>query len=361
MRAIGLELTLLVGALGACSAEQLGGVQRDAGTTPPTGVPTTDASTPPVFADASTGPVYSDACWVASLPAETQPILPVSTVVDACAAGTGAPVWSYPQNPVGINADDRRNIVGRWQTCNASLPGLPAHSAIEFGANGRWRLLAVDGTLLGTLLPLAGAGTSGYYYMLGTGQLNLAAEAAGGGIRGFFVSFTVGMDTLQFTNTGGVTPVYARTTPSPLNGADNPPPTTAGACSMAGTWDVPANTGPVRAPASVFSFDAAGNFVAGAEGTNLCDGHTAYGTYALSPGMFQLTSNVGLGGCPWCDTASFQAVFDVSCNSLSLTRQYDNCTGGRGYFNEPTTLTRRSAASSDAGTAAAFAATAPGP
>jgi hypothetical protein len=77
--------------------------------------------------------------------------------------------------------------------------------------------------------------------------------------------------------------------------------------------------------------------------------------------MFQLTSNVGLGGCPWCDTASFQAVFDVSCNSLSLTRQYDNCTGGRGYFNEPTTLTRRSAASSDAGTAAAFAATAPGP
>ncbi len=279
-------------------------------------------------------------------------------MVDACAAGSAATDWHYPQNPAGTGADDRRYIVGRWATCRASLSVLPAHAAIEFGANGRWRLLAVDA---GTLSPIAGTGTSGYYYLLGTGQLNLNLEDPGGGGWGFFVSFTAGMDALQFTGTGGgSTPVYARTTPSPLNGADNPPPTTDGACSMVGTWDVPANTGPIGAPASVFSFDAAGNFVAGAEGANLCDGHTAYGTYALSPGMFQLTSNIGLGGCPWCDTAGLPAAFDASCDHLSLTREYDGCTGARGYFNEPTTLTRRTAVSGDAGTTTAQDAVAPG-
>jgi hypothetical protein len=160
------------------------------------------------------------------------------------------------------------------------------------------------------------------------------------------------MDALQFSpfSNGGSTTVYARTTPSPLNGADNPPPTTAGACSMVGTWDVPPNDGPISAPAAVFSFDAAGNFVAAPEGTNLCDGHTMYGTYALSPGMFQLTSNVGFGVCAWWFTGAFPATFDASCDHLSLTRQYDGCTGGRGYFNLPTTITRRTAASTDAGT-----------
>ena len=182
-------------------------------------------------------------------------------------------------------------------------------------------------------------------------ELELHAEAPGGGIRDFFVSFTAGMDTLQFTDYAGSAAVYARTAPSPLNGADNPPPTAAGACSMVGTWDVPANTGPVGAPASVFSFDAAGNFVAGAAGANLCDGHTMYGAYALSPGMFQLTSNIGLGLCNWSATGGWPATFDASCNQLSLTREWDNCTGGRGYFNQPTTLTRRTAASGDAGTA----------
>lgn len=173
MRALELGLALVVGALGACSGEQLAGGRRDAGGTPPIGTTTTDASTGSLFADASTRPIYSDTCWAASLPAETQPIFPASTVVDACAAGTGAPNWSYPENPAGTNADDRRYIVGRWATCNASLPSLPAHSTIEFGANGRWRLLAVDG------IPLAGTGTSGYYYLLGSGQLDLDVEDPG--------------------------------------------------------------------------------------------------------------------------------------------------------------------------------------
>jgi hypothetical protein len=67
--------------------------------------------------------------------------------------------------------------------------------------------------------------------------------------------------------------------------------------------------------------------------------------------MFQLTSNVGFGACAWWYTGGWPAVFDASCNQLSLTRQWDNCTGGRGYFNEPTTLTLRPAAIGSAGTA----------
>jgi hypothetical protein len=301
--------------------------------------------------DAATTPVPSAACWAGSLPVQPLPILPTSLAVDACAAGTGNPAWSYPQDPAGTDADDRRYIVGRWQTCNAGIPMLPAHSAIEFGANGRWRLLTADASNpLGEVpFSLTFSWTSGYYSLLGTGQLNLTSEDPLGGGWALFVSFA-GMDTLQFTNAKGTTPVYARITPSPLNGADNPPPTVAGACSLVGDWSVPAGTGAVGAPASVFSFDAAGNFVAGLAGSNLCDGHTAYGTYALSLGTFQLTSNVGLGLCQWWFTAAYQASFDATCNQLSLSVETDGCTGGRGYFDDiPTTLTRRLAPAVDAG------------
>ena len=361
MRATGLTLALVIGALGACKDESLGGKPRPSGGTP------VDASTsvgfpgsPPGSAfppDASTGPIYSDACWASSLPPETQPMAPTTSVADACAAGAAATAtdWSYPQHPAGTNGDDRRYIVGRWAVCGTSIFGLPAHAGIEFGANGRWTLLGSDATT-GALLPLSRTGsTSGYYYLLGIGQLDLVGELPGSGGQIFHVSFVSGMDAINFNGLNGLAEVYARTTPSPLNGADNPPPTASGACSMVGDWDVPANKGAVGAPASVFSFDAAGNFVAGSPTANLCDGHTAYGTYAVSGGMFQLTSNIGLGSCAWWYTAGFPAVFDATCNHLSVTRQYDNCTGGRGYFNEPTTLTRRSAGPSDAGTATTFA------
>jgi hypothetical protein len=111
----------------------------------------------------------------------------------------------------------------------------------------------------------------------------------------------------------------------------------------------------------VFSFDAAGNFVVGAPGANICDGHGGYGTYALTPGMFQLTSNIGLGGCAWWYSAGYPAVFDTSCDQLSLTPEIDNCTGGRGYFNEPTTMTRRIPPSGDAGTSTLLGAAVRGP
>jgi hypothetical protein len=354
MRAIGLGLALVVGTLGACKGEPLGGERRDAG-----GTPAVDASTGVVSPDAATGPLYSNACWASLLPPETQPIVPASSVADACAAGAAATAWTYPANPAGTNGDDRRYIVGRWAVCGVSISGLPAHAEIEFGFNGRWRLLELD-VATGTLVPLAQTGmTSGYYYLLGIGQLNLDSELPTGGGQIFHLSFASGMDALEFTDLQGLAEVYARTTPSPLNGADNPPPTMLGACSMVGDWDVPANTGTIGAPASVFSFDAMGNFVAGSPTADLCDGFTAYGTYALSSGMFQLTTNIGLGSCAWWNTAGFPAAFDDSCNHLSLNPQYDNCLGGRGYFNDATTLTRRSAAPGDAGTPTAFAAPAP--
>ena len=66
-----------------------------------------------------------------------------------------------------------------------------------------------------------------------------------------------------------------------------------------------------------------------------------YGTYRLSPGWFQLTSNVGLGVCAWWFTAAYPTQFDADCSHLTLMQVYDNCTGGRGYFNGTTTLTRR--------------------
>jgi hypothetical protein len=66
-----------------------------------------------------------------------------------------------------------------------------------------------------------------------------------------------------------------------------------------------------------------------------------YGTYRLSPGLFQLTTNVGKGGRDWWFDAGYTTTFDATCTKLALTQQYDNCTGGRAYFNGQTTLVKR--------------------
>jgi len=349
MRAAGLGMALAATALGACTVHEL----SDAG-----GPPGMDASRPDfpepsagsIFpSDASTGPVYSTACWADLLPQEPQPILPTSTVMDACAAGAAASSsdWSYPPNPKGTNGDDLGYIVGRWQVCNQSIFGLSSHAGIEFGANGRWRMLATDATT-GDLVPMPRSQTtSGYYYMLGSGQLNLAPELPAG-THTYPVTFTAGMDAINFDNPAGVAEVYARTTPSPLNGADNPPPTEAGPCSMVGDWILPSTV--PNGLSSVYSFDAAGNFVVVGSNVNICDTGEGYGTYALSTGMFQLTSTLGLGGCAWWYTAGLQAAFDATCNELWLNPDYDNCTGGRAYLNQPTRLTRRAASCCDGGT-----------
>jgi len=274
-----------------------------------------------------------------------QPIPPHATVADACAIGAAATSsdWIFPNDPAGTNCDDRRYLVGRWAVCSESIFGLTAHAGIEFSANGRWRMLAADATT-GDLVPMARAETtSGYYYMLGIGQLNLATEL-GGGAGTYPITFTASLDAINFNNPSGLAEVYARTTPSPLNGADNPPPTAAGPCSMVGDWILPSTTGGVG---TAFSFDAAGNAMFGTSTANLCDSSHPFGTYALLPGQFEITSNAA--GCAWWYTATYQAAFDASCGQLLLVPRTDNCTGGRTYFNTPTTLTRRPTGCCDAG------------
>ena len=281
-------------------------------------------------------------CWQGQLPPEAQPLPAQSSIADACRIGASPTTqWTYPASSGTI--DDRAKIVGRWATCAGSSVVAVPHAGIEFGARGRWGLLTTD--TAGALVPMDASvdGSRGYYYLLGTGQLNVTGEGptSPGGI--YFVTFASGMDVLRIVDTAGGTTdrMYARTTPSPLNGDDNLPSVTDGSCSMVGTWDVPGNpVAPVEPPATM-SFDAAGNFVGGPRDTDLCAGYTMYGTYRLSSGWFQLTSNVGLGACAWWFIAAYPTQFDADCSHLTLMQRLDGCTGGRGYFNGTTTLTRR--------------------
>jgi hypothetical protein len=314
--------------------------------------PTPDAGRPPMpeprdaapaVVDAAPPPVTTTpdpACWTGQLPPQAQPILPQAAVADACAAGAAATTWTFPSSGNMTSDDARAFIVGRWAACSATV-GFPAgpHAGLEFGANGRWRLLALDA--VGALAPMTGDDTSGYYYQLGTGQLNVTGEKPSG-TYSMRVVFAAGMDALRFDlSVASSNAVYARAAPSPQNGNDNLPTVSDGRCSMVGTWDLPANPNPPGAPAATFSFDGAGNFVGGPLGSDLCAGHTMYGTYKASPGWFQLTSNVGLGACQWWFTAGYPAAFADDCSSVTLTQMWDNCTGGRGYFNRVTTMTRR--------------------
>ena len=283
-----------------------------------------DASADSIFPpDASTGPVESDACWASSLLPPDQPIPPHTTVTDACAIGAAATStdWLYPSAQTSTE-DDRKYIVGRWAVCNMSIFGLTPHAGLEFGPNGRWRMLATDATT-GDLVPMARLQTtSGYYDLLGTGHLTLVGELTGGGYHIYSVTFTAALDAIKLNDSAdSATEVYARTTPSPLNGADNPPPTSAGPCSLVGDWDLPPNTGLV-VPATVFSFDAAGNFVVNLATANICtstpQATTYSSTYSLSPGVFQVIG----GSCAvWNLITPYKAVFDASCNHLSVDPQ----------------------------------------
>jgi hypothetical protein len=290
------------------------------------------------------GPVDAR-CWAGQLPPEVQPILPTLTIAGACALGRTTTQWSSSGTSAS-SADGRADIVGRWASCgegSSDVFSAVAHAGLEFGANGRWRLLASDGN--GGLAPedASASGVTGYYDLLASGQLDVVVDGVIGMMQGSFAAFAPGKDAMRLDVIGGTSPpssIYARTKPAPLNGDDNPPSTSDGRCSMVGTWAVPANKPTPAAPALTMSFDAAGNFVGGPQGSDLCAAHTSYGTYALSPGWFQLVTNVGLGVCPWLDSAAYPATFDDSCAHVTLVQDWDNCTGGRGTFNGTTTLTR---------------------
>jgi hypothetical protein len=278
-------------------------------------------------------------CSRSTPPAEAQPIPPQASVVDSCRiAADLATGWAFPTG--GINIDERGLIVGRWTVCGSFGSGVAPHAGIELGGNGRFRTLTTDAT--GALVPLdvSSGGDQGYYYLLGNGQLNLTTEGPGGTTSTFRATFAPGMDALRFLNEDGTSSRYARSAPSATNGDENVPSVSDGACSMAGTWAVPGNTPTPTVPPAWLTFDSQGNFAGGPLGADGCPDGTIYGTYRLTPGLFQLTSNVGMGSCAWWFTASYPARFDQGCSRLTTMQLYDNCTGGRGYLNGVVTMTR---------------------
>ena len=295
--------------------------------------------------DASGFGIVGSACWESQLPPEVQPILPTASVSASCAAAPAITQWSSPvprsDVDAGPDGDARGAIVGRWVACapGADPFSMAPHAGIEFGANGRWRLLVTDSS--GALVPTTSTGTDaqGRYYALTSGQIDIDDDGFTYG-RIAFLGLSADGNLVEFASespsSGSV--AYARATPSPDNGDDNGPSTTDGTCSMVGTWDLAMTA---QSPAATFSFDALGNFVGGPPGADLCSSHTMYGTYRLSSGMFQITENVGMGVCQWWFDAGYSATFDATCTQLSLTEEYDNCTGGRGDFNGQTTLTKR--------------------
>ncbi len=281
------------------------------------------------------------ACWDDQLPPEVQPILPTASVSTSCAAAPKLMQWNPPVADGGIlnDADARAAIVGRWMACSPGDRAFSStpHAGIEFGANGRWRLLVADSS--GAIVPTTSTGTEaqGRYYALATGQIDLHDNGFTSSSTEF-ITLSPDGNALQATLGPTADSFYARTSPSPNNGDDNLPSTTDGTCSMVGTWDLAMTA---ASPAGTFSFDALGNFVGGPPGEDLCMSHTMYGTYRLSPGLFQITENIGMGVCKWWFDAGYPAAFDATCTHLALQQYLDNCTGGRGYFNGETTLTKR--------------------
>lgn len=313
---------------------------------------TGDASMPP-DAGRPVPATFSADRWRSQLPPAPVPMTAPAAVADLCTAAASATDWAPVPSPPEVIEDYRGYIVGRWAACGAKIAQLPAHAGIEFGANGRWRLLATEAAK-GGLVPLAAAGsTSGYYYAMShdrsqkAGALVLIGELPSGSTWTFFVQYSgqqsqaIRFDGQLASSGEAAGPIYARAAADPDNGAGNPPPTGDGSCSMAGTWDVVATDNPLGAPPAVIAFDDLGNFVGGPAGSNLCQGAGISGTYALASGRFQLTTGLGMRPCDWWMRALYAAAFDASCNQLSVMRISDACNGYRGYFDEPTTLTRR--------------------
>jgi hypothetical protein len=328
-------VTAAAGAAGPIGAAGAAGLTGAAGatTTNPTGV--TISTTP-------SGP----ACWTATLPPEPQPPAPQLAVAEACSRGASTSNWTFPDDPDPFrrNNDQNGQIVGRWVSCGSNTLPVGPNDGIEFAGNGRWRLLRFDAS--GALVPAMPA-VSGYYYVLGSGQLDLSAEGPSeGGTYITFAKFADGdHDVLGIDNEqpGSPISVYARTANSATNGDDNMPSLTDGRCSMVGSWDVPRVDGYPSEPATIWSFDGLGNFVVDSEHGVTCGAHMQYGTYRLSTADgFEITTNWNLGLCDWWFSAAYpKPQFDSTCSTLTLTSYWDNCTGGRGYLNGTTVLKRR--------------------
>jgi hypothetical protein len=277
------------------------------------------------------GPTGSP-CWQNQLPAEVQPLPPLVSAAQACGGDTGAVLLERAQG-MASDADSRAVLVGRWVPCGATTFSTTPHAGIEFGANGRWQLLTDSGSGLLPMTPPA----AGRYYLLYSGQLDLRPETT---VAASVLFLSVSRNALLATWDSG-TATYARVAPAPLNGRDNPPSITDGTCTLVGTWDTAPASGGTQDPQATLSFDDQGNFIGGPPGAELCAGHTMYGTYQLSPGLFEITTNIGMGMCHWWYDGGWPITFGSGCATATLQRSWDNCTGGRGYLNNPTVLTRR--------------------
>ncbi|MET0594894.1 MAG: hypothetical protein ABW133_19500 [Polyangiaceae bacterium] len=319
-----------------------GGLEGSTGTTSPDASADRGNSSPP-------GP--GNACWRNAI-RDVEPIVPTFSEIEACSHAANNPPWISTALPAieagdGMNIDNKPFIVGRWVSCSGDAP-----DAIEFGTNNRWRHWARDPS--GAFVPIAGdpPTSRGTFHFLDNGQLNLVDDRALERIVGWnrpvgtaspFVETLPNKEVIRVGDGAPlVSGIYARVPSSPLNGWDNPPRLESPPCRLVGTWDATGVVDGAPSEAS-FSFDEAGNFVGAAGiGADLCSAPSMYGTYALGPGAFLISTNVGMGKCAFWTTAGYPIQFDADCSKAQIERaNFDNCRGRRGYFDEPTTLVKR--------------------
>ncbi len=273
---------------------------------------------------AGTGSGSSNPADCVVLPS-VEPMLPVLPYARACTL----PIDSTTRTGMGADDDSRDLIVGRWRVCG-DAGGIvpPGHAGIEFGENGRYQLLGLDGD---ALVPVAGA-PRGFYYLLASGQLELRSSTD---VSTQFLYFDGTLGAMQaedvYPTNGGMAHL-ARVEPDVQSAALNAFSTSDGRCSLDGTWD----TAPDSVnPSASFLFDADGEWFGGERGANLCNEQTMYGTYELTSDEFSIVTNVGAGLCHFWFGAGFGATFDETCDRVVLDLVWDNCTGGRGYLNGP--------------------------
>ncbi len=268
---------------------------------------------------------------------------PVLSFDDGCAETSLQPLAD--SSTIAESGDARELLVGRWRLCGGTAYyGGSEHEGIEFGSNGRNRLLRSSG---GRLIP-SGNDARGVYYLLGSGQFMQRGELFVAGYA-TFASFDPTFSVLQLAQEveGDLSPLrYVRVAPDEAGAADNTFSTEAAGCSMVGVWDTVL---PSANPGAAFAFNERGEWFGGEYGSDLCAAHTMSGTYNLETrggpvfdnfdmppeSEFELVTNFGAGSCQFWLSAGFLPTFSSDCNRVRLQPLWDNCTGGRGYLNPP--------------------------
>jgi hypothetical protein len=338
----------------ACGADadtsELGPREGDTGTAPLGGPnelpsqPLPGSSEPPVALPTPppAGAISEQASASCVALPEVEPRQPVLSYAAGCA------VTSFEPPPEAMSSaggeDARALLVGRWQLCDDPVYyGGVQHAGLEFGSNGRNQLLRSSG---GTLAPLVPGSPRGVYYLLGSGQFMQRGDLTFGGYAAS-ARFDATLSVMQLESEQNQPLRYVRIAPDEGSAAANTFSTaTASGCSMVGVWDtaLPGNN-----PGAAFAFNERGDWFGGEWGSDLCASHTMYGTYNLEtrggnvmdnfdvPAQteFELVTNIGAGRCQFWFNGGFVPTFSADCNRVHLAAAWDNCTGGRGYLNDP--------------------------